>query len=178
MNFQNPSPYLRVVVGFLVVVVVVMGGGFLVVDVVVVVVVVVLGRLLGIKAGRSTTTDSATTPSSNCSGSSSQINSSCGFRSTWVTNLLLYFLGGLSTWRRRERLAAAAVGVRDRMGAAVGAAAAALIEPRARVGAATAAAGAATGMPALTCRISVGAACRQFSQSSSTNLRKVHRLVL
>lgn len=168
MDFLGSSCLaLVVVLGRLVVVVVEVGlrvvsvVGTLVV--VVVVVVVVFGRLVG-RAGRSTTIDSATTPS-NKTGSSSQINSS--LTSTGVTSLVLYFLGGLGTWRRRDR-PDAAVGVLDLMGAAV--VVASRTEARVRAGATT---GAATGTPAVTCRISVGAACRQFSQSSSTKLGKI-----
>jgi hypothetical protein len=139
-----------VVVGRLVVVVVlrVVVVGFSVVVVVDVVVVVNFGRLLG-KTGRSTTIDSATTPSKGM-GSSSQINSSCCEVAAGVTSLLLYFLGGLGTCLRRDR-PEVAVGVLDLMGAAVVLATA---EALLREGVAT---GVATGMPAVTCRISDGA---------------------
>jgi len=142
-----------VVVGRLVVVVVlrvvVVGFSVVVVDVVVV---VNFGRLLG-KTGRSTTIDSATTPSKGM-GSSSQINSSCCEVAAGVTSLLLYFLGGFGTCLRRDR-PEVAVGVLDRIGAAVVLATA---EALLREGVATGMAmGVATGMPAVTCRISDGA---------------------
>jgi hypothetical protein len=157
--------HLVVVVGRLVVVVVlrVVVVGFSVVVVVVVVVVVNFGRLLG-RTGRSTTIDSATTPSKGM-GSSSQINSSCGEIAAGVTRLLLYFLG---TCLRRDR-PEVDVAVPDLMGAAVVLATAeALLREGGATGVATG--GVATGMPAVTCRISDGADWRQLGQSSSTNL--------